>query len=81
MTTLELDIDDETAARARANAAAQGVTLEELLKRRTEEIAARSRDEAENHAKLMELLRNSDADLGPDYKFDREATYDRRFDR
>lgn len=81
MTVLEIEIDDETAARARAAAAARGETLEIALKRETERIAGKGprmlRSDGHNREEVMHILRHSKADFGKGFKFNREEIYER----
>ncbi len=78
MPNITLAIDEELLDKSREYAANKGTTLNALVRELLgDEIAQASRRE-EARRGLLELIDNSTARLGPDYKWNREELYEER---
>ena len=78
MTVVELDLDEETEAQARAAAAKRGYTLEEHLTRNAVELAkcVAVEDRKKMVERLLEISKRANARVGP-ITWSREDIYDR----
>ncbi len=78
MPNITLAIDEELLEKSREYAARKGTTLNALVRELLgDEIAQANRIE-EARRGLLELIDNSTARLGPDYKWNREELYEER---
>lgn len=81
MKNITLAIDDDLLAAARRRAEEMGTTVNAVvrdsLRRFTQGERSAYEEQAQARAELLELMRNSNLDLGPDYKWNREELYDR----
>jgi hypothetical protein len=77
MKNITLAVEDEVLAEARRYAAANNTTVNALVRDYLTRLAAQEDSAANARKKLAELARNSTWDPGPDWKWNREALYDR----
>ena len=77
MKNITLSVDENVLMQVRQYAVARNTTVNGLVRQHLEQIA-RNQDRARVAMReLREMSEKSEARLGPDYKFDRAATYER----
>lgn len=77
MKNITLAVDEEVLLAVRKYAAARNTTVNGLVREYLNRLAAQEEGAANARKKLAEMARNSTWDPGPDWKWDREALYDR----
>jgi hypothetical protein len=78
MPNITLAIDEELLESARQFASRKGTTLNALVRELLSENITQEKKREEARRGLLELMDNSTARMGPDYKWNREATYEER---
>ncbi len=78
MPNITLAIDEELLEKSREYAAKKGTTLNALVRELLGDEIAQARRIEEARRGLLELIDNSTASLGPDYKWNREEIYEER---
>jgi hypothetical protein len=76
MTNITLAIDDGILKSARSYAKRNGTTLNALVRRQLTSIVEQEKRMEEARNGLLELIENSTARLGPNFKFNREEMYE-----
>jgi len=77
MRNITLAIDDDVLDKVRIVAAERKTTVNALVREFLAEIAGRDERREKARRELLELMRNSNARMRPDFKFDREETHER----
>ncbi|MFZ1107062.1 MAG: DUF6364 family protein [Rhodomicrobium sp.] len=77
MKNITLAVEDEVLAEARKYAAANNTTVNALVRDYLGKLARQQDRGAEARRRLIELAEQSTFDPGADWKWDREALYDR----
>lgn len=81
MKNITLAVEDDLLAKTRLHAAEKGTTVNALVRGFLRRLTEDERDEFERQREaregLLELIRTSEARMGPDYKWSREELYDR----
>lgn len=78
MTNITLAIDDELLEKTRGYAERKGTTVNAIVREQLAAVVgAEDRREAARKG-LLELMKNSKARLGPDFKWSREELYEER---
>ncbi len=77
MKNITLAVDEETLAAVRKYAAANNTTVNGLVRDYLDRLARQQDRAAQARKELIELVRNSTWDPGPDWKWNREELYDR----
>jgi hypothetical protein len=77
MRNLTLAVDDDVLDKARVIAAQRKTTVNAMVRDFLVEIATRDEKREETRKRLLELVDNSEGRMAPDWKFDREGTYER----
>jgi hypothetical protein len=77
MKNITLALDEVVLAKARRRAAEKGTTLNAMVRDHLTRIANEDDEIARARKALFGLAENSEARLGPDYQFNREALHDR----
>lgn|SRR5581483_2323861 len=77
MRNITLSVDDEVLRDARKYAAERETTVNALVRDYLSRLVAQERDAAKACEELARLSDESEARLGPDWKWSREDTYDR----
>jgi hypothetical protein len=78
MKNLTLAVDDHVLDGVRKYAANHGTTVNAIVREHLTRIATQEDRAAHARRELVELAKTSTLDLGPDWKWSREATYDSR---
>lgn len=78
MKNITLAIDEAVLDVVRQYAAKNKTTVNGLVRDYLVRLAAQQNRAEGARRRLLELARTSEGDMGPDYKWDREAIYDRR---
>ncbi len=78
MPNITLAIDEDLLEKSREYAARKGTTLNALVRELLGDEIAQARRIEEARRGLLELIDNSTARLGPDYKWNREEIYEER---
>jgi hypothetical protein len=78
MKNITLAIDEGVLKGARAYATRRGTTVNALVREHLAQVAEEDRRVAEAKRGLRELMDNSTARLGPEYKWSREEVYEER---
>jgi hypothetical protein len=82
MKNITLAVDENVVKAARAYAASRGTTLNALVREHLASLVSEDERIEEARRGLLELIDNSTARMGPDYKWNREEIYaDRVFPR
>lgn len=76
MTNITLAIDDNVLKSARSYAKRNGTTLNALVRMQLTNILEQEKRMEEARAGLLELIENSTARMGPNFKFNREEMYE-----
>jgi hypothetical protein len=76
MRNLTLSIDDRVLNEVRRYAAEKGTTVNALVRDHLTQIATREDKAAKARRELVELAKKSPAQLGPDWKWNREDAYE-----
>ncbi len=77
MKNITLAIDESVLDEVRQYAAKNKTTVNGLVRDYLSRLAAQQNRAEAARQRLLELARSSEGELGPDYKWDRDATYDR----
>jgi hypothetical protein len=77
MKNITLSVEDDLLREARRYAAARETTVNALVREYLSRLVAQERDGAKVREELARLSDESEARLGPDWKWSREDTYDR----
>ncbi len=77
MKNITLAMDDDVLVKARRRAAEKGATLNAVVREYLTRIANEDDEIARARQALFSLAETSEARLGPDYEFNREALHDR----
>jgi hypothetical protein len=78
MKNITLAMDEKVIAKARAFAKAKGTTLNALVREQIVNLIERDKRQETARKQLLELIDTSTAELGPDYKWNREEIYEER---
>lgn len=78
MKNITLAIDEAVLDEVRQYAAKNKTTVNGLVRDYLARLAAQQNKAEAARQRLLELARNTEGDMGPDFKWDREAIYDRR---
>jgi hypothetical protein len=78
MKNITLAMDEKVIAKARAFAKAKGTTLNALVREQIVSLIERDKRQESARKQLLELIDTSTAELGPDYKWNREEIYEER---
>ena len=77
MKNITLSVEEELLREARKYAAERETTVNALVREYLSQLVAQERDGAKVREELARLSDESEARLGPDWKWSREDTYDR----
>ncbi len=77
MKNITLSIEDEILERVRIVAAEKRTSINAMVREFLTEIANRDAKIAAARRELLELMDRSTGDMGPDWKWSREETYER----
>lgn len=77
MKNITLAVEDEILERVRVVAAEKRTTINAMVREFLTEIATRDSKLAKARHELLELMDRSTGDMGPDWKWSREETYER----
>ena len=77
MKNITLSVEDDVLLEARKYAVARETTVNALVRDYLSRLVAQERDSARAREELARLSDESEARLGPDWKWSREDTYDR----
>jgi Family of unknown function (DUF6364) len=75
---ITLAVEDEVLERVRIVAAENRTTVNAMVREFLTKIADEKEQRAERRRKLLDLIDTSQGDMGPDYKWNREALYEDR---
>lgn len=75
MKNITLAVDEKVLKAARAYAASHGTTLNALVREHLASLVRKDERIEEARRGLLELIDKSTADMGPNYKWNREALY------
>lgn len=78
MKNITLAIDEAVLDEVRQYAAKNKTTVNGLVRDYLVRLAAQQNKAEAARQRLLDLARNSEGDMGADFKWDREAIYDRR---
>jgi hypothetical protein len=82
MTNITLAVDEKLLKAARTYARKHGTTVNALVRQRLEQMIREDQKIEDARRGLLELIDRSTAEMGPDYKWNREELYaDRVFPR
>ncbi len=76
MKNITLAIDDGVLAKARAVAEKRGTTVNAIVRDYLTLLSTEEQRWERSKARLKELMDNSTADIGPDFKWNRDEIYD-----
>ena len=77
MKNITLAIDEEVLDKVREVAVQKRTTVNAMVRDFLAEIAGRDEKVAQARRELLRLMETSNGRMGPDWKFDREETYER----
>ncbi len=77
MKNITLAVDDAVLSEVRRYAALRGTTVNALVRDHLERIARNEQRTKDAIRELREMSENTEARLGPDYKWNREENYER----
>ena len=76
MKNITLSVDEGTLDKARVVAAQRKTTVNALVRDYLTELATADERAEQGRRRLLELIDKSTAELGPDYKWNRDALYE-----
>ena len=76
MKNITLAIDEDVLEKARAVAEKRGTTINAMVREHLAQVASEQERWTRSRVRLSELMDKSTADMGPDYKWNRDALYD-----
>lgn len=76
MKNITLAIDEDVLEKARAVAEKRGTTINAMVREHLAQVASEQERWTRSRVRLAELMDKSTADMGPDYKWNRDALYD-----